>query len=301
MKVIKVFALGLVLVLVGASCHKEEKVNQPPRILRVRFNPSPPLPGKDLRVLVETRDPEEDRIRAKFRWYLDGKLVQKGKSPVLSGNLISPGKKIFVEVQITDGMNWTDWFRSQTVQVMTPEGAILDVRIEPSAPFNDSILQAVVDCLGCENMMLHYQWVINDIPLENYDAPELDGRFAQLKPNDQVLVKVYSENNPAEIHSSPPVKIANRAPIFPDRGKVWIEAGVLYFQFQARDPDGEPLTYQLVNAPPGANLNPRTETVSWAIPEGFEGPVQIEVKVSDPSGAESSTRVSLKIEGGEVF
>ena len=301
MKMIRFFSLILLLALAGVSCQKEKKENHPPKILRIKFSPSPPLPGNDLRAVVETQDPDGDMIRVKYRWYVDGELVQKGKSPVLAGEELTEGAEIFVEVQANDGINFTDWVRSETVEVKSLGGLIIDVRIEPMKAFNDSVLKAVVDCPGCGDMIFHYQWLINGEPWEDYDAPELDGAVAELKPNDQVQVKVSPEGSPGEVHISPTVVIANRAPIFLDQGRAWIEGGIFYFKFRAQDPDREKLSYQLVKAPPGASLNPRTETVSWTIPEGFEGTIHLEVKVSDPSGEESTISVSTEIKGGKAF
>ncbi len=290
MRAIRVFLISIVACgLILSSCKKEQaQVNHPPEIVKIDFSPNPPVEGSELKAVITTKDPDNDPVKLFFRWYKDGKLIKEGKDSILPASEVVASAEIYIEVQASDGKSKSGWIRSSKVKVVGPTGFIFrGVKIIPQNPYNDQILNAEIDCQECEDVVLHYKWWVNDKLVEDYDEPQLDPQEFGLKPGDKVRVEVGWEENgmyPLNFYTSAPIAIANRAPEFEGEGESWIEDNVFYFQAKAYDPDGEPVSYQAVQLPPGASFDSKNCSVKWAIPEGFQGRITVKIRVKDLSG-----------------
>ena len=78
--------------------------------------------------------------------------------------------------------------------------------------------------------------------------------------------------------------------------KTWVNSNTVYFQFQARDPEGGILNYQLVDGPPGAVLNGALGQVSWPVPEGFKGSAHFKIRLTNSYGKEAFVEGSINLE-----
>lgn len=73
--------------------------------------------------------------------------------------------------------------------------------------------------------------------------------------------------------------------------------GVYTCEIVATDGDDDPLTYALVEAPPGMRIDPGKGTIRWAVPDRFFGRVPVAVSVVDGHGGEASYPWTLDIQG----
>jgi hypothetical protein len=85
-------------------------------------------------------------------------------------------------------------------------------------------------------------------------------------------------NSPPVVKNAPPVSIA------PDK--------VFTHTIEARDPDGDPVTFSLERAPPGMTLS--GATLRWTVTEDAYGKnVEVVVRVSDNDGGVTQTIFSM--------
>ena len=64
----------------------------------------------------------------------------------------------------------------------------------------------------------------------------------------------------------------------------------------AEDPDGDPLTYALKDAPPGMSIEAATGAIRWEIPPEIRGRVPAAVAVSDGNGGEATYYMVVTIQ-----
>ena len=279
-----IFLLALSVIIIDCRGKPEPK-NRPPKIYKMSFSPSPAIANQDLLVVVDFFDKENDPVVFTYRWYRDGKLIKEGGSNSLEAKEVKPDSVIYVELSASDGVNKIDSIRSEEVSVKGVRPVIKRVWITPEQASKNSILRVEIDCPDCEEVEFYYRWRVNNELLEGAEGEELSLGEHELKKRDQIVVEVAMDFAPETWYPSNFAVIVNQHPEVIDQGESWVEDKVFYYQFRVKDPDGDRLNYELVEAPRGASLNQAKEMVSWTIPDGFEGEIKILVRVKDPEGA----------------
>jgi len=292
LKSLKIWAMvGLSAVLLGAmSCKKQapEQGQEPPVIHSIRFEPGTAVSGKELKAVPDyaTLKPNQ-KVYLSCKWYRDGELLKDYTTDTLPGSEVRAGAEIEVEVTAACCENLKSVLRSDKLKVGEAEFQFLKIFIAPMMPNKDDTLAAQYECQNCAGVKMHYRWYLNDQEVKNFDLAELPGPEHELKPGDMVSVELSPEPlYPRSFFQALPVKIMARLPQELPGSKIWLENGVVYFQFRARDPEAGPISYELVSAPPGAILSQQGQ-VSWNLPQGFTGPVEFRVKAKTSFGRET--------------
>ncbi len=274
------------------------------RIYAVRLSPGDPRAYMDLQAVVDFNTPKGAKVDFTYRWYLNGKMVKEGKDNLLEKNLLIPGAEVYVEIRGSNGVQETEWISSEKARIAESEPSINGVEISPADPVLDQTLEAKVNCGNCDPSRFNYRWKVNGKILEEQDQSALSGPEAGLNVGDRVIAEISTNTtdptDPLNWQSSPPVKILNRFPEFNEQGRTWLEGNNLFFQFRATDPDGDPISYQMVQGPPGARLEASAGMVRWTVPKDFSGEVQLKVRASDNHGGVNDLESSLQIQSRET-
>ena len=108
-----------------------------------------------------------------------------------------------------------------------------------------------------------------------------DGQGGRSGQNFTVVILEAGVNGPPTISSTP-------SPV--------ATIGSLYqYQVIASDPEREPLTFQLKQAPPGMSINPGTGLLQWTPAATDVGPHPIQLAALDPSGAAAAQSFTLSV------
>ena len=89
--------------------------------------------------------------------------------------------------------------------------------------------------------------------------------------------------------------ILNAPPVIEGQEQFQVSDDAVVFHVRASDPDGDPLTYSLKDAPAGMSIDHGTGWVRWATSPGIPGKVPFTVIVSDGSGGESTARFTVTV------
>ncbi|HXW69297.1 MAG TPA: Ig-like domain-containing protein [Dissulfurispiraceae bacterium] len=185
-----------------------------------------------------------------------------------------------------------------TVQNLAAPGAaavnnpvlISHVEITPGAPrVGDTITINLIPNAGValSSVPVAYEWKKNGETLsETSNSLVVDGRF---KRDDKVeaTITVDSGKGPKQKWLAS-VIIANSPPVItPATELVKVNGSTFSFQVNAKDADGDPLTYSLKSGPPGTIVDPATGKVTFTVPADNKTSPQIEVLVSDGHGGEA--------------
>ncbi|MBV9124301.1 MAG: cadherin-like domain-containing protein, partial [Planctomycetes bacterium] len=88
----------------------------------------------------------------------------------------------------------------------------------------------------------------------------------------------------------------NRPPAFTSKPQTEAIPGVPYvYQATAADPDGDPLTFSVVNGPPGLAIDPATGKVTWAPQANDLGNHAVTLGVEDGHGASAQQTYSIGV------
>lgn len=134
--------------------------------------------------------------------------------------------------------------------------------------------------LDGDDVIYEYAWEKNGIP-----AGTTNRIGAALKRNDVIAVTITPFDGEVRGRSvTLRREIQNVPPSIEGVKDVRLEGDTYTCRVLAIDPDGDPLTYVLKDAPSGMSIDGSTGTIRWFIPSGFHGKIPATVLVSDGSG-----------------
>jgi len=99
----------------GASAAKDG--NRAPRIRDIFLEPDPLRSVDKLTVTVKARDPDDDRVKLDFKWFVNDNQVLGQEKKTLPAKHFKKGDKVYVEVEASDGRKET-FDKSPVVEVI---------------------------------------------------------------------------------------------------------------------------------------------------------------------------------------
>jgi hypothetical protein len=169
----------------------------------------------------------------------------------------------------------------------------------PRQPTGADNLMAVARAEDPEDDDVHlvYRWFRNDELIEGQREASLDASLIGRGDQMRVEVKALDEESEGDWVSSRPVMVQNAPPKITSEPNYSLSASGHYeYPIAAEDPDGDgPLRYELVEGPPGMEVDLVTGLVSWDVPLNARGDYAIEVSVNDPHGGAASQRYAIEV------
>lgn len=303
-QVIIAFILTSFFLAGSLSCGRKEATettlpkNSPPRIISVKILPESPNPQSVFNLLIESHDPDYDRVLYHYQWLKNDEGIDGENKEILRGVHLKKGDLIRVKVTPSDGKIEGEPFLSSPVKIINSPQVIEEVRIEPKMAYANCDLKAFVKSRDADGDSTNYsyKWEKNGVvlPEENTDV-FVQGRF---KKGDTIAVTV----TPNDVESlgmpkkSEPVTIANSPPIITSSPPNKTSGNIYTYQVTANDPDNDPIIFALKTAPKGMEIDKETGLIRWEIRKGDQGTQSIEIQTSDSGGGKSFQRYTLSIE-----
>ncbi len=144
-----------------------------------------------------------------------------------------------------------------------------------------------------DNVTILYEWTKNGEPAGK--GREIEGG---VKRGDKIFIKITPFDG--EAYGDPITmtrEFRNMPPTIAADTKRRFDGVHFTYQVKASDPDGDPLTYALKEAPKGMTIDPAKGLVSWDVPEEFVGKTSFTVTADDGHGGVASYTVKVTIKG----
>ncbi|MGH7255236.1 MAG: Ig domain-containing protein, partial [Nitrospirales bacterium] len=138
-----------------------------------------------------------------------------------------------------------------------------------------------------------FKWWKNFEPI--YEGDEATFQTTGVARGDVLVVQAVPRDS-EEIGKgmySEPMGIGNRAPVITSVPPLAITDGRYRYRVQAKDPDDDPLTFALAQAPPGMTIDPGTGLVLWQITAQTTGSFPVRVAVEDGQGGQAYQEFTL--------
>ncbi len=303
---IKIFPLLLMLTLLPgiSSCGRsggdapEMKTNSPPVITSVIILPEKPKREKDLGVIVQGTDPDQDAVSYHYQWIQNDAEMIGENGNVLKSGTFKKGDLIRIRVTPSDGKVEGTPFLSAPVEVLNSPPLIQEVKIEPPVASAREDLKAVVQGFDPDGDFIYfdYKWERNGmvLPEERKEILERtrfkkgDSIAVTVTPNDQEALGLPKKSNPVIVSNSPPLIISSPP--------TSTEGAAYRYQVKADDPDHDPVAFTLKSAPKGMEIDKKTGLIRWEIGKEGKGTHTIEIEASDPEGAKSHQKYIISID-----
>lgn len=289
-----IFVLSFV-VIIGCGGKKDSAVpgNNLPEIHEATLLPMNPIPGSEISVRILASDKDDDPLTYKVEWYINGEKVGEGMS--MRFEQAKKGDKIFAQVTAFDGKEWGETKRTYEVTLGGLAPRIMGVKIRPESLFVHTpqiVVSAMAEDPDGDLLNLFVYWMINDSVIPD-SSNVLDLRKIKLKKHDKITVGVIASDG--EFKSEPflyELEIANSQPLFSTRlDSVVARPESLYYKLPIIDPDGDKISFELLEAPEGVKID-RDAGIIYGSASGLNT-FDVVVRATDTDGAYLDARFTM--------
>jgi hypothetical protein len=287
---IKLFLVLLVILFTLQCGEKKETpgktgVNSPPKIDQVVLQPSNPTVQSEITARIISSDKEGDPITYKIKWFLNGTEIGEGMS--FSYEEVNKGDKIAAEVTPSDGKASGKPVKSDEVTIAGTPPRILSVQIAPESLFvttPQAVVTATVEDLDRDSINLIIHWLVKDEVIPD-TSNVLQLQKYNLKKNDVVTATAFADDG--EFRSEPfpfELVIINAPPVFSTKvDSVKSSPDSIYYPLPIFDPDGDALTFEILESPEGVTIDQQNGIVQGSA--GDVNEFEIQVRATDTDGA----------------
>ncbi len=187
---------------------------------------------------------------------------------------------------VADGPKNDSAETGDTLQARGPQEPLISLakaKLKLESVNNKDIVRVVVEkSTGSDGseVLYKYEWSINGQP-----AGDGSDSLSGFKRGDKVAVKVTPfEGEKAGQPRVLEFAVQNALPQITDDKQMKYDGKSFSYQIKGVDPDGDPLTYVLAEAPQGMTIDPQTGVINWRLKENDYGQHTIKVKIADNKG-----------------
>lgn len=275
----------------------EQGVNQAPTVRLGRIVPSPILLSGPVSVLVEADDPERDPVTIRYRWFVNGQAVPGESSEQLPTRLLKRGDQVRAELVPFDGKAEGAPYQTVPVAVGNTPPVVASISLEPNQVVPGDRLRARVEASDADrdDIRLTFRWWKNQSLLKEGEESEIE--TTGFGPKDIIRVDVTPHDASAKGQAvfAAPLVIGNSPPKIVSAPSVPSNREHFEYAVQAKDPEGDPLTYLLETAPPGMSIDKTTGQITWKIPADLTGTHRVRVVVEDGQGGSAFQEFELTL------
>jgi len=298
---LKRFLIVLFLIFIAISLYcgekkktTDEKANTAPTLRSVSILPEKPVQGSRVTLHIEASDNEGDKINYQIKWFLNDKVIGEGFELFL--NEAKRNDKIFAEITPDDGKLTGEPIRTPTITIGNTPPIITKATINPDTIFPVTEDLTVVgegfDPDGDALKWLCY-WVLDYKERIADSSLTVNLKQLNLKKGSHLTAELYA--NDGDTVSMPyllEIDVVNSPPVL----KVALDSipyktDSLFYELPITDPDGDPLTFELLKAPEGINIEPKKGILYGLVNDTTT--FEILVRAKDADGAYLDARFTL--------
>jgi hypothetical protein len=281
-----VFAAALVFSCNGKTDGKDgSSANTPPVINQISLLPANPTAQSEIKAQITSSDKDGDPITYEIKWFLNGQQI--GEGMLFSHEDVEKGDKIFAEIRPYDGKDYGKPVRSSEITIGGLPPRILSVSLTPESVFVTTpqvVLTALAQDPDGDSVSLYAHWVVGDDVIPD-TSNVLQLRQYTVKKGDVIHGSAFVTDG--ESQSEPfifELHIANAPPVFTTQiDSVKCRPDNVYYKLPIMDPDNDPITFELIEAPSGLSIDQENGAVVGSV--GDIEVFDIFVRATDTEGA----------------
>lgn len=293
-----IVAVGAMSVALGASCSKggasdsasstvRPNGNRPPVVMAAKILNAPLSQAAPVSVQIQAEDPEREAVTYQYQWYANDAPIVGQTSPTLPPGFLRRGQRISVEIVPADPGQKGQAYRTAAVMVGNSPPMVVSVVLQPAGAGEGSRVEALAEVTDPDHdrVDLTYRWFQGDTLVKEGEESSLSVKA--LDPRLPVLVEVIASDPEAagKPLRSAQLMVSNHPPQIISVPPGASGAGGFEYIVKAVDEDGDPIMYQLEQAPFGMTIDGTTGRLYWAVPAGSAGAFHIKVLAKDGQGS----------------
>lgn len=281
----------------GTTGASSETGNHAPIIKAVSILPSPAILAGPLTVRVEAQDLDSDTVNFRYRWFINGKLIAEHTRETFPPTLLKRGDQLSVEVTPFDGTTDGTPYMSPPVPIVNTAPILSSLSVDFDREAQGRQLRAAVEVLDPDHdaVSLTYRWRKNETVVKEGEDSTLSVAGLTLRDVVEVEVAASDGNSNGTTMLSGRFTMSNSSPTIISNPSRSTTGDVYEYLVQASDPDGDPITYTLEEAPPGMSIGEQTGRIHWSVTPEAKGMYRIKVVAQDNRGGFASQGFELSI------
>ena len=248
-------------------------------------------------VRVEAQDPDADTVKFRYRWFVNGKEISGQTGETLPPTLVKRDDHLTVEVTPFDGKTNGVPQVSAPVHIVNTAPILSSLTVDFDYGAQGRQLLAHADVLDPDqdDVSLTYRWKKNETVVKEGQESTLS--VAGLTSQDVVDVEVTASDGSSNGTTtlSGRFTMSNSSPTILSSPSVSAAGSTYEYQVQATDPDGDPITYKLDEAPPGMIIGEQSGRIHWSVTPEAKGSHRIKVVAQDNKGGFAAQDFELSI------
>jgi len=225
-----------------------------------------------------------------FKWILNGKPIG-ANAPFIKHGQYKRGDTLFCHIY--HGTEKVGEIGPIIISNTPP--LIKSARIVPDNPKYGTDLHVNVIGFDTDNddISYIYKWYVND----NMVSEDSILRGDNIKGGNRIyaIIIPYDDFSKGQSVKTTTIAVVNSAPIITSSPPTHLTGGKFIYQVKAEDPDGDPITFSLVDPPKGASIDSKNGTVEYTVPPEILGSINFTIKASDNHGNYSLQKFSYTI------
>ena len=280
----------------GSVVSGATKNNHPPIVRLVTIVPNPLILAGPITAHVVADDPDGTEPTKRFQWIINGAPVLGATGPELDPIHAKRGDQVALEVVAVDGESESAPYRTDPIPVVNTPPLVSHVTVEADAEKTNRVF-AKVDAADPDRDEIHYsyRWWRNDKQVKEGEENALDttgfGRkdvvVVEVTARDQDTAAAPVRSAPSALGNSPPLIVSDPASLTNREQYEYV--------VQAKDVDGDTVTYGLETGPPGMTVDKATGQVSWKVIPGVAGTHRVKIVAEDGQGGMAWQEFELSI------
>lgn len=281
----------------GSVVSGATKNNHAPTVRLATIVPTPLILAGPISAHVVADDPDGSEPTKRFQWIVNGVTVLGATGPELDPGHAKRGDQVALEVVVSDGQAESAPYRTEPVTVVNTPPLVSRVTVEADAPEKGHQVLAKVEAVDPDRdeIQYSYRWWRNDKQVKEGEDSVLDTTGFGRK--DVVVVEVIARDQDATAAPvrSAPSALGNSPPLIVSNPAALTNRDQYEYVVQAKDVDGDTVTYGLETGPPGMIIDKTTGQVSWKVTPGVAGTHRIKVLAEDGQGGTAWQEFELSI------
>lgn len=270
------------------------QTNTPPFIKSAEVLPQTPVQGSRLDLRVQAGDKEGDNITYTVKWYLNGRAIGEGMEFYL--NEAKRGDQIHAEVTPSDGKASGESVRTTPVAIGNTSPKILAVRISPDTILTSTgTLSVIGNGVDPDDDSIRWvcRWKLDDNRVLPDTGLTINLADLKLKKGSLIQADLFAyDQDTVSLPFQLDISVVNSHPILKnDADSIPYKPGSIYFPVPIMDPDGDAVTFELLNAPTGLQIDKKSGLVTGTAADS--GVFTILVRATDSEGAYLDARFTL--------
>ncbi len=269
--------------------------NQPPVVRDAGIFPVDVTVDTTLQVDPQSEDMDGDRITYRYQWLVNGAPVPGATAPQFAAENLKNGDRVAVELTPNDGKVNGAVFTSGHVTVGNTAPDIAEIHLEPVPVHRGEVItvKVVAGDPDGDPVTLAYKWLRNDKEIPGAKTASLDTKEFRKKDVLAVLVTPSDGKATREPRAGLPVTIENSPPQFTSTPPAEVKDGQYAYAVTAVDPDDDPVTFELKQAPPGMTIEAATGKLIWKLTPESKGKHRVVIVAKDNDKAEAQQEFEL--------